>query len=117
MHFCPVPPKAALQAWVTAMSMSQSSMTSIGFFDPISICSLARFASTRDAILCPTSTDPVKLTAATSPCPTSRSPTARPAPITMLKVPAGKSARAITCASATAEAGVRLAGFHTTELP
>ena len=32
-------------------------------------------------------------------------------------VPAGKPARAMISASATAEAGVRLAGFHTTALP
>ena len=117
VHFCPVPPKAALQAWATARSMSQSSMMSMGFFDPISICSFARFVRTRAAMPCPTSTDPVKVTAATSGWPTSASPTARPAPITMLKVPAGSPARAMTCASATAEAGVRFAGFQTTALP
>ena len=59
-------PKAALVAWVTARSRSQSSIMSMGFFDPISICNFARFASTRAAMPCPTSTDPVKLTAATS---------------------------------------------------
>ena len=92
-------------------------MTSIGFFDPISICNFVMLAIALAAMPRPTGTEPVKLIASTSRLSTSLWPTALPCPVTRLKRPAGMSCFTMISVSATALAGVRFAGFHTTALP
>ena len=65
----------------------------------------------------PTGTDPVKEIAWTMGLSTSLCPMARPEPMTNENNPLGMSCFAMISLSATAEAGVRFAGFHTTALP
>ena len=116
MHFCPVPENAPFIAAATATSRSASSITARAFFEPISICSLVRFGIAAAAIPLPTCTEPVKLIASIPRTRRGAGPP-RPEPITRLNSPGGRSCPATISASATAEAGTRLAGFQITALP
>ena len=117
MHFCPVPPKAPTTAHCAAKSKSASSMTTSGFFEPISACNLAMFVAAAAATCLPVWYEPVKVTASTSFAEASFAPMPAPPPISKLKTPAGMSCFAMISDNATADAGVRVAGFHTTALP
>ena len=92
-------------------------MTARAFFDPISNWIFVRLPMQLAAICLPTGTEPVKLIALMRGLSANCCPTAPPGPMTRLKRPLGISWRAIISASATAEAGTRLAGFQITALP
>ena len=65
----------------------------------------------------PVSTEPVKLTPATSGALMIVSPTTEPRPMTRLNTPGGAPAWSMMSASAQPQPGTRSAGLNTTQLP
>ena len=114
---CPVWKKAPLIAQFTATARSASSSTTSGFLLPISSWNLARRAAHFCAMCRPVSTEPVKLTAATSGEFEDRLADHRAAPHD--QVEHALRARRACCrmsAIAQAEAGTRSAGLSTTRV-
>src|SRR5205807_8732897 len=94
-----------------------SASTTIAFFPP---SSSEHFLSSRPQIsetARPTSTLPVKYTAATSPCRTSASPASSPNPNTTFTTPGGRPASSRASTNRSAQSGVSSAGLSTAVLP
>ena len=98
----PVWKKAPLTAHSTAILRSASSSTTRGFLPPISSWSffIGSLSMQVAAMRRPVATEPVKEIPATSLWRSIASPTTEPRPMTRLKTPAGRPARAMISASA-----------------
>ena len=102
---------------LTAASRSASSKMISGAWPPSSMLTFLTVSAHCLSRILPTSVEPVNDSLRTTSLPVSSPPTVRASPVTTLNTPLGMPARSASSASASAEYGVKLAGFATTVQP
>src|SRR4029450_8618090 len=102
---------------LTAASISASSKMIKGAWPPSSMLTFLTVSAHCLSRILPTSVEPVNDSLRTASLAVSSPPTVRASPVTTLNTPAGMPARSASSARASAEYGVKLAGFATTVQP
>ncbi len=101
----------------TASSTSALSITTTGFFPPISSWTRLPDSLACDPTVSPTAELPVNDTASIASCVETVFPTVRPGPVTMLSAPSGRPASSRHSTSWRATLGAMEAGLNTTVVP